>query len=348
MAAPQLAVLPLPTEHEPWWPGLLDTSVRPLRIVVPSAVLPVGRLSRWQRRLRRRRDRARAVRRRREPRRGRDPGRGRSRAAARPAGGGRSRAALARDPALQPRPAPPCTCSSWTASCRRTIPRLARAVGRRARARLAQRVARELCPSPGRRRLTRRPCCAQRPRKHDVVTQAAAGHPGDHALCRRQGRQRRQPADCQAVLEREPARAEPEGGRGLPRARGRAAPLSGRPLHRAAAGDRPPPQSRSRRDRLRRRLGRADRPAGPRLCRARRRGALQPARLPDVPAGRAGGGRPSGRSAGARAHRRCRRVARARHLAHPAGVPGQPEQPDRQLPARGGAAAGCAPACPPT
>lgn len=28
-----LAVLPLPTEHEPWWPGLLDTSLRPLRIV---------------------------------------------------------------------------------------------------------------------------------------------------------------------------------------------------------------------------------------------------------------------------------------------------------------------------
>jgi chorismate mutase/prephenate dehydratase len=43
----QLAVLPLPTEHEPWWPGLLDTSIRPLRIVArlpfcPSVVYPEG------------------------------------------------------------------------------------------------------------------------------------------------------------------------------------------------------------------------------------------------------------------------------------------------------------------
>lgn len=43
----QLAVLPLPTEHEPWWPGLLDTSIRPLRIVsrlpfCPSAAYPEG------------------------------------------------------------------------------------------------------------------------------------------------------------------------------------------------------------------------------------------------------------------------------------------------------------------
>ena len=37
--------------------------------------------------------------------------------------------------------------------------------------------------------------------------------------------------------------------------------------------------------------------------------------------------------------RRCRRAARARHLAHAAGLPRQPEQPDRQLPAGGGAAA---------
>ena len=108
---------------------------------------------------------------------------------------------------------------------------------------------------------------------------------------------------------------------------------------RAAPGDRPPPQSRSRGDRLRRRLGRADRAPGPRLCRARRRGALQPARLPDVPAGRLGRRRASGGRAGAVAHRRRRRAARARHLAHPAGVPGQPQQPDRQLPARCGAAA---------
>ena len=36
----QLAVLPLPAEHEPWWSGLLDTSVRPLRVV---ARLPFAR-----------------------------------------------------------------------------------------------------------------------------------------------------------------------------------------------------------------------------------------------------------------------------------------------------------------
>jgi chorismate mutase / prephenate dehydratase len=35
----QLAVLPLPGEREPWWPSLLDTSIRPLRVV---ARLPFG------------------------------------------------------------------------------------------------------------------------------------------------------------------------------------------------------------------------------------------------------------------------------------------------------------------
>ena len=56
------------------------------------------------------------------------------------------------------------------------------------------------------------------------------------------------------------------------------------------------------RDRLRRRLGRADRAPGPRLCRAGRRGALQPPRLSDVPAGRAGGRRAPGGGARARPH----------------------------------------------
>jgi hypothetical protein len=37
--AADLAVLPVPTEEEPWWVGLLDTGVRPLRVV---ARLPFG------------------------------------------------------------------------------------------------------------------------------------------------------------------------------------------------------------------------------------------------------------------------------------------------------------------
>src|SRR3954447_9819282 len=37
--AADLAVMPLPAEDEPWWVGLLDTSVRPLRVV---ARLPFG------------------------------------------------------------------------------------------------------------------------------------------------------------------------------------------------------------------------------------------------------------------------------------------------------------------
>ena len=43
----QLAVLPLPDEHDPWWSSLLDTSVRPLRVVArlpfaPAAAYPEG------------------------------------------------------------------------------------------------------------------------------------------------------------------------------------------------------------------------------------------------------------------------------------------------------------------
>ena len=52
-------------------------------------------------------------------------------------------------------------------------------------------------------------------------------------------------------------------------------------------------------DRLRRRLRRADLAADPRLCRAGRRGALQPARLPDVSDRRQDGRRHAGRGAGA-------------------------------------------------
>ena len=55
-------VLPLPDERDPWWSSLLDTSVRPLRVVGPPAVRPGRGLSRGQRRLRGGGHRARPVR----------------------------------------------------------------------------------------------------------------------------------------------------------------------------------------------------------------------------------------------------------------------------------------------
>ena len=66
-------------------------------------------------------------------------------------------------------------------------------------------------------------------------------------------------ADCQTVVEREPAGPEPEGGRGLPRACGRAASLPGRQLHALRQAIARRHNLDPERDRLRRRLGRADR-----------------------------------------------------------------------------------------
>ena len=94
----QLAVLPLPDEHDPWWSSLLDTSVRPLRVVArlpfaPAAAYPEGSGAYVVGR-----HRAGPVRGRRQSAGDRDRRRGRPRPAARSPGGSRFDAQLARDP----------------------------------------------------------------------------------------------------------------------------------------------------------------------------------------------------------------------------------------------------------
>ena len=308
--AADLAVLPLPAEDESWWAGLLDTSDPPAADRGPPAIRPrrpeadgcgalvVGCI---------------------EPEPSGDDLT--LLAAADPAEVGRARLLdLLAGAGLAPR---------WLATRRpgeaEPALHLLELDGLRRRAtilglppptaagsqhRLALRVAWRLCPSPRRRRLTRA-AARKRPRSCHAVAQAAARHSGNRALCRRQVRRHRQ-ADCEVVVEREPAGPEP--------ARRSAAyrELAGE-LHRypdgsctrASPDPRPAPQSRPRGDRLRRRLGRADRAPGPRLCRARRRGALQPPRLSDVPPGRAGGRRAPGAGARARPQGRCRCAAGA-------------------------------------
>ena len=125
-------------------------------------------------------------------------------------------------------------------------------------------------------------------------------------------------------------------------ARGRgAAPLSRRRRHRAAPGDRRAVQAGSGADRLRRRVGRPDLPALPRLWRARPRHRHERARLRHLPDRRHLRRQPGDQDAGARPDRRCRCHAGGGVAGDAAGVPRQPEQPDRQHAAvcRGGAAA---------
>ena len=98
-----------------------------------------------------------------------------------------------------------------------------------------------------------------------------------------------------------PLGAEPEGDRRLPRGGARAPSLSRWRGGAAARRHRPALRPGEAEHRLRQRLGRADRAADPRLCRAGRRGAVQPPWLPHVPALRRSA---RGRHAPGRARRR--------------------------------------------
>ena len=114
---------------------------------------------------------------------------------------------------------------------------------------------------------------------------------------------------------------------------------------RVARGARPRPRSRPGAHRLRLRLGRADRHAAARLCRAGRRGAVQPARVSDVPDRRHVGRRHPGGRAGARSDGRCRCAAGPRDRAHADRLYRQSEQSDRHLSADFRDGGGCMPDC---
>ena len=109
-----------------------------------------------------------------------------------------------------------------------------------------------------------------------TCSHAASGHPRHRALCRRRGQDRRRRARHPPRLERE--RAGPEPARhcrlqGASPARCTAIPTATRPSCARRSGRHHGLDPGAHR--LRRRLGRADQPADPRLCRAGRRGALQ-------------------------------------------------------------------------
>ncbi len=176
---------------------------------------------------------------------------------------------------------------------------------------------------------------------------AATRNPRHRRLCRRGEQGRGRHPHHQAFLQRERARPEPARRRGLPGARQRAAPLSGRRLERAAPGACRALRPRRRAHRLRRRLRRADRPLDARLCRAGRRGDLQPTRLSHVSDRRQVGRRHPDRRARAQPDGRRRRAARRGDAAHPRRVSRQPEQSDRHLPAARRARASCATTTPP-
>ena len=101
-----------------------------------------------------------------------------------------------------------------------------------------------------------------------TASPAAPRRARDRRLCARQEQRAGRRQGLQAVVERDAARAEPEGDRGLQRRRRASRGLSGRLGDGAARGDRPRVRARSRPHRLRRRLRRSAQPAGARLSRA--------------------------------------------------------------------------------
>ncbi len=143
-------------------------------------------------------------------------------------------------------------------------------------------------------------------------------------------RARRQPG-AQAVVQRGRVRAAAWRAGGLPRASPRSCiatrTATATELRRAiGARFRLDPGA----DRLRRRVGRPDLPALPRLWRARPRHRDVDARLRHLPYRRHLCRQPGDQGAGARPDRRCRCHAGGGVAGDAAGVPRQSEQPDRQ------------------
>ena len=153
-----------------------------------------------------------------------------------------------------------------------------------------------------------------RPRRRSRAPASSTSPP----MCRARPRAARG-ARLQAVVERDAARPEPAGGRGLSRQRRPAARLSGRLGAHPARGDRRGLRPQSGAHRLRRRLGRAADAARPDLSRAGRRGDLHRSTASSST------GSPSSPPAATpvvapetRRHGRRRRDPGARHAAHAA------------------------------
>ena len=169
---------------------------------------------------------------------------------------------------------------------------------------------------------------ANRPQPRPAAAPRRARHRG---LCARQERGAWRCARVQAVRQRDAARAEPEGDRGLPGGRRPSAGLSGGHRPAAARGDRQAVRARSRAHRVRRRLRRSPESAWRRLPRRRRRGDLHHPRLHHLSDRDARRRREAGRRRGEGPYRRRRRHPRQGDRAHQDGVARQPEQSDRHL-----------------